>query len=143
MGENKTRVTDASVEEYIASRANEEQRADCKALMAILTRVTKQKPKMWGPSIVGYGSYRYTYDSGRTGEICLSGFAIRGRELVLYLLTSSPQQEALLSRLGKHRMGKSCLYVKRLADLDTTVLAQLITGSVAELTRRYGTSSST
>ena len=141
MAENKTKPTDASVEDYIASRANEEQRVDCKALMAILRRVTQQRPKMWGPSIVGYGSYRYTYESGRTGEMCLAGFAIRGRELVVYLLPDGEEQEALLSSLGKHRMGKSCLYFKRLADLDKTVLERLVANSVVEVKRRYGTSS--
>jgi Domain of unknown function (DU1801) len=141
MAENKTKPTDASVEEYIAARANEEQRADCKALMSIFKKITKQQPKMWGASIVGYGSYRYTYESGRTGEICLAGFAIRGRELVLYLLAEGREQEALLSKLGKHKMGKSCLYVKRLADLDKTILEALVTNSVLEVTRRHGTSS--
>ena len=139
MAELKTKATDASVADYIASRANEEQRVDCKALMSLLKRVTKQGPKMWGPSIVGYGSYRYTYESGRTGEMCLAGFAIRGRELVVYLLAEEREQQALLSRLGKHKMGKSCLYFKRLDDLDKTVLEQLITNSVEDVKRRYGT----
>ena len=140
MAENKTRATDASVEQYIASRANEEQRVDCKALMSILKRVTRQPPKMWGPSIVGYGSYRYTYESGRTGEMPLAGFAIRGRGLVVYLVPEGEEQEALLSRLGKHRMGKSCLYFKRLADLDKTVLEKLVANSIVDVKRRYGTS---
>jgi len=138
MPEIKTKATEASVDDYIASRANEEQRADCKALMSLFKKITRQKPKMWGPSIVGYGSYRYTYDSGRTGEICLAGFAIRGRELVVYLLPGEKTQKALLSRLGKHKMGKSCLYFKRLADLDQTVLEQLVVNSIAECKRRYG-----
>lgn len=77
MAENKTKPTDASIEDYIASRANEQQRADCRELMALLEMITQQSPRMWGPSIVGYGSYRYTYDSGRTGEAPLAGFAIR------------------------------------------------------------------
>jgi hypothetical protein len=141
MAENKTKPTDASVEDYIASRANEEQRVDCKALMSIFRRVTKQPPRMWGPSIVGYGSYRYGYESGRTGEMCLAGFAIRGRELVVYLEAEEKEQVALLRRLGKHKMGKSCLYFKRLADLDKTVLEQLVANSVVEVKRRYGTSS--
>ena len=142
MAENKTKATDASVADYIESRANEEQRVDCKALMSLFKRVTKQPPKMWGPSIVGYGSYRYAYESGRTGEMCLAGFAIRGRELVVYLMADGEEQEvqeALLSRLGKHKMGKSCLYFKRLADLDKTVLEQLVANSVAWAKRRYGT----
>jgi Domain of unknown function (DU1801) len=136
--QNKTKPTGASVEDYIASRANEEQRADCKALMSILKRITKQQPKMWGPSIVGYGSYHYTYESGRTGEMCLTGLAIRGRELVVYLMADGEEQKALRSRLGKHKMGKSCLYFKRLGDLDQTVLEQLVANSVADVKRRYG-----
>jgi hypothetical protein len=139
MRENKTKATNASVGDYIASRANEEQRADCKALMALFKRVTRQRPKMWGPSIVGYGSYRYTYESERTGEICLTGFAIRGRVLVVYMLAEGKEQQALLARLGKHKMTKSCLYFKRLADLDETVLGQLVANSVAGMKRRYGT----
>ncbi|MFY9511614.1 MAG: DUF1801 domain-containing protein [Rubrivivax sp.] len=141
MAENKTKATDASVEAYIACRASDEQRVDCQALMALLAKITRQAPKMWGPSIVGYGAYRYTYDSGRSGESCLVGFAIRGRELVLYLMADGEQQQALLPQLGKHRIGKSCLYFKRLADLDTQVLEQLIRGSIAGLQQRYGASS--
>jgi hypothetical protein len=96
---------------------------------------------MWGPSIVGYGSYHYTYESGRTGDMCLAGFAIRGRELVVYLDAEGREQEALLSKLGKHKMGKSCLYFKRLTDLDKTVLEQLVANSVLKVTRRWGPSS--
>ena len=138
MAKNKTKPTDASVEDYIASRANEQQRTDCQELMALLKKLTRQPPKMWGPSIVGYGSYRYTYESGRTGEAPLTGFAIRGRELVVYLLVEGDRQKTLLTKLGKHKMGKSCLYFKQLADLDKSVLEQLVAGSVAEVRRRYG-----
>ena len=138
MPENKTKPTGASVEDYIASRANEQQRADCRELMALLERVTQQSPKMWGPSIVGYGSYRYTYESGRTGEAPLTGFAIRGRELVVYLVAEGDGQKSLLSKLGKHKMGKACLYFRQLADLDKSVLEQLVTNSVTEVRRRYG-----
>jgi hypothetical protein len=140
MAENKTKANDASVAGYIASRASDEQRADCKALMSILKTVTGQKPKMWGPSMVGYGSCRYTYESGRTGDMFLAGFAIRGRELVVYLMAEGTEQRALLSRLGKHKMGKSCLYFKRLADVDKTVLQKLVANSVQDATRRYGAS---
>ncbi|MBH9553068.1 DUF1801 domain-containing protein [Inhella gelatinilytica] len=138
MAELKTKATDASVDEYIASRANEEQKADCKSLMALLKRITKEKPQMWGPSIVGYGLYRYTYESGRTGEMCRTGFAIRGKELVVYLVGEGGGQEELLEQLGKHKMGKSCLYIKRLADIDMKVLEQLVVGSLAQLKARYG-----
>lgn len=138
MPENKTKPTGASIEAYIASRANEHQRADCRQLMRLLKSVTRQSPKMWGPSIVGYGSYRYTYESGRTGESPLAGFAIRGRELVVYIDVEGDTQQALLAKLGKHTMGKVCLYFKRLDDLDTSVLKQLVANSVAEVKRRYG-----
>jgi Domain of unknown function (DU1801) len=136
MAEIKTKATDASVNEYIISRASDEQMADCKTLMTMLRKITNQPAKMWGPSIVGYGSYRYAYESGRTGEMCIAGFAIRGRELVVYLAVEGAQQQALLAKLGKHTTGKSCLYFKRLADIDVSVLAQLVADSVAEIKRR-------
>jgi hypothetical protein len=138
MAENKTKATGASVEDYIASRANEQQRKDCVALMALLKKITGEPAKMWGPSIVGYGRYQYTYDSGRTGEAPLVGFAIRGRELVVYVDVEAESQQALLSKIGKHKMGKVCLYFKQLADLDKSVLEQLVKGSIAEVKRRYG-----
>lgn len=137
MAETKTKPTGASVEKYLASRASPEQLAECKAIMAMCKRVTRQQPKMWGPSIVGYGSYTYRYESGHSGESCLTGFAVRGKELVVYLCADNPKQVALLAKLGKHRMSKSCLYIKRLADLDAKVLEALIAGSVAEVRRRY------
>jgi len=137
MAEAKTKPTSASVEEYLASKASPEQLADCKVLMAMLRKVTKQSPKMWGPSIVGFGSYSYKYESGRTGESCLTGFAVRGREFVVYLVAESPEQQALLSKLGQHKMGKSCLYFKRLADLDTKALETLVAASVSETKRRH------
>lgn len=107
MAENKTKPTGASVKDYIASRASDAQRTDCRALMALFKRVTRQPPRMWGPSIVGYGSYRYPYDSGRTSEAPLAGFAIRGRELIVYLSAEGKQQKALLSKVGPHSMGKT------------------------------------
>ena len=140
MAELKTKATGASVEDYIASRASAEQREECKALMSMFRKVTKKQPKMWGPSIVGYGSFRYTYESGRTGEMAAAGFAIRGRDLVVYLSADSDEQQKRLAKLGKHKMGKSCLYFRRLADLDRSVLEQLVVESLADLRRRYGDS---
>lgn len=137
MAETKTKPTDANVDAYLASKASAEQLADCKAIMAICQGVTKEQPKMWGPSIVGYGSYTYKYDSGHTGDACLVGFAVRGRELVVYVMAEDAEQVDLLAKLGKHKMGKSCLYFKRLADLDLQVLETLIAASVAEVRRRY------
>lgn len=138
MAENKTQPTTASVEAYLDSRANPQQRLDCVELMALLAKITEDEPTMWGPSIVGYGRYRYTYESGRSGEMPVVGFAIRGRELVLYVTAESEAQQALLAELGPHKMGKSCLYVNRLADLDVGVLEQIVANSVAEVRRRYG-----
>src|SRR5262245_43342305 len=137
MAENKTNRTGASVQDYIAARGNEQQRAECRELIALLKKVTRQPPKMWGPSIVGFGSYRYTYESGRTGEAPLTGFAIRGRELVIYLVPEQDEQKSLLPKLGQHKMTKSCLYFKRLADLDKSVLEKLVAGSIADTRRRY------
>ena len=138
MAETKTRPTRASVDAYLASKASPQQLKDCKAVMAICKRVTRQPARMWGPSIVGFGSYTYRYESGHSGEAALVGFAVRGRDLVVYIAADTPTQVELLSRLGKHSMGKVCLYFRRLADLDLEVLEALIAGSVAEIKRRYG-----
>ena len=137
MAETKTKPTGASVEDYLASRASPAQLADCKALMAMCKRVTKQPPHMWGPSIVGFGSYSYRYASGHSGDAPLTGFAVRGKVLVVYLMCEGAEDEALLARLGKHRMTKSCLYLKQLGDVDAKVLEALIASSVAACKRRY------
>lgn len=140
MTKAKTRPTAASIEDYLASRATPEQLADCHRLMDLLARVTGEMPRMWGPSIVGYGSYAYRYESGRTGESCATGFAIRGRELVVYLTAAGPRQAEWLARLGKHKLGKACLYLRRLADVDQAVLEALVVDSITELRRLYPTS---
>lgn len=137
MVENKTKPTDASVEAYIAAIAEEPRRCDCQILVRIMSEVTKQPPQMWGSSIVGFGSYHYRYESGREGDMCITGFASRKRNISIYLLASGAKQDQLLKKLGKHKMGKACLYVTRLADIDTTVLQQLVAESVAEVRRRY------
>jgi hypothetical protein len=137
MAQNKTNATDASVDAYLASRASDAQLADCRALMALFEKLTKQTPRMWGPSIVGYGSNRYTYESGRSGEAPLAGFAIRGRELVVYL-DCGEGDRPLLARLGKHKMGKSCLYFRQLADVDLAVLEELVLNSMASVRQKYG-----
>ena len=134
----KTLPTQVSVDHHIAARATPAQQADCQALMALLQRLTGAPPAMWGPSIVGFGAYSYTYDSGRSGTMCRTGFAIRGRELVVYLVVEGDDQPALLARLGPHKMGNACLYIKRLADVDANVLEQLVAGSLAALQRQYG-----
>ena len=142
MAENKTKPTEASVDTHIAAIADEGQRKDCEALLRLLRKLTKLEPKMWGPSIIGFGSYHYRYESGREGDMCLTGFAARKKELVVYLVAEGPDQSSLLSQLGKHKMGKSCLYFRRLSDLDANVLEKLIRGSLAEVKRRYGAAKS-
>ena len=138
MAETKTKPTGASIQEYIASRATAQQAADCKVLMAMFRKLTRKTPYMWGPSIVGYGSYTYTYESGHSGEAPLAGFAIRGRELVLYLCCDGKKQQELLSKLGKHRMSKSCLYIRKLEDIDKATLEKLVVGSIADTRQRHG-----
>lgn len=137
MAENKTQPTRASVAAYIASRANAAQKADCRELMAMLRKLTGKTPRMWGPSIVGYGNFHYRLPSGRTGEIPLASLAIRGRDLVVYIGAEGRKQKALLSKLGKHSIGKSCLYIRHLDDVDRSVLEKLIVGSIAEMKERW------
>lgn len=137
MTEAKTRPTAASVDEHLATVASEAQRADARALVALMHRITREAPTMWGPSIIGFGRYHYTYESGREGDAALVGFAVRKSELALYILAGFAGEEQLLARLGKHKAGKACLYVKRLADIDLQVLEQLIAGAVQETRRRY------
>jgi len=132
---NKTTLTEASVEEYIANIADEGRRADCVALAKLMSAVTRKPPKMWGPAIVGFGQYHYQYDSGREGDMCLAGFSSRKADLTVYVYTEG--QDALLEKLGKHRRSKACLYLKRLADVDQAVLKKIIAASVAEIRRRY------
>ena len=137
MAETKAKPTGASVDDHLAQRASPEQLGDCKTLMRMLQHITKEPPKMWGPSIVGYGSYTYRYESGRTGEACLTGFAVRGKELVIYLVAGTLEEQQLLAKLGKYKTGKACLYIKHLADVDTSVLEDLIVRSIEEAKRRH------
>jgi hypothetical protein len=138
MAENKTKVTEASVEDYFFAIKDEARRKDCEALAELMSGVTRQPPKMWGESIVGFGSYHYRYESGREGDSCLTGFSARAGGISVYLAESLPGREELLRKLGRHKMSKVCLQVRRLADVDLGVLGELIAGSVAEMKRRYG-----
>ena len=137
MAEAKTRPTRVPIAAYLARIEDPARRADCEALARLMRKVTGAEPVMWGPGIVGFGAYRYRYESGRTGEWCETGFAARNGEISVYLVAEGARQEALLARLGRHRMGKACLSIKRLADVDAAVLEQLVAGSVAEVRRRY------
>jgi hypothetical protein len=131
MAENKTKETGASVDQYLAAIKDEARRKDCEALAKLMARVTKQPAKMWGSSIVGFGSYHYKYESGREGDMCLIGFSSRKSEISVYGLNAGANHEELLARLGKHKMGKGCAYIKSLSDVDLKVLEKLIADAVA------------
>ena len=138
MAENKTRPTGASVEAYIATVTDEERRRDCEILASLMTRVTGEPAAMWGDSIVGFGSYHYRYESGREGDAPLVGFSPRKGDISLYVLAGYEGEAALLARLGRHKAGKACLYLRRLADADPAVLEQLVVEAVEAMRRRYG-----
>jgi hypothetical protein len=133
----KTKPTDVSAESHIAAIANEEQRNDARTLVALMRRVTRREPKMWGPSIVGFGSYHYKYATGHEGDSAITGFAVRGSELVVYIAPDFEGRDVLLAKLGKHRTGKVCVYMRRLANVDLKVLETLVVRSVADTKSRY------
>jgi hypothetical protein len=126
MAETKTKPTTTAPHDFIAAVRDPERRADAAALARIFQRATGEQPVMWGPSIVGFGKYHYRYESGREGDMCLAGFSPRSTALTLYVLSGSKDEASLLSRLGKFKRGKGCLYLKRLADVDHSVLEQLV-----------------
>lgn len=137
MVEPKTKPSGISVEKHIAAITNQEQRRDAQALVALMRRVTKQAPKMWGPSIVGFGSYHCKYASGHEGDSALAGFAPRKSEFAVYIVAGFEGQENLVAKLGKHETAKVRLSIKRLADVDLKGLEKLVARSVAETKRRY------
>jgi Domain of unknown function (DU1801) len=140
--EAKTKATEVSPKDFIAAMEEGQRKADAEVLLKWMTKVTGLKPKMWGPSIIGFGRYEYTYDSGHSGEMCLTGFSPRKANLVVYILPGydSPAVAAKLARLGKHKTGKSCLYLGKLADVDMDVLEDLVRDGLAYMRRTYKTS---
>lgn len=137
--ETKTKATEVSVDDFIAAVDNPVRREEAKKVRAMLERLTGEPAKMWGPSIIGFGSYRYQYESGHSGVMCRMGFSPRKAELVLYVLTEDggAREAAQLARLGKHRTGKCCLYIRKLADVDEAVLEELAADALASMNRRY------
>jgi len=131
MADNKTKPTQLSVKTFIEAIANESQRADAKTLVKLMQKATGEKPAMWGPSIVGFGTYHYVYESGREGDMPLAGFSPRKAATVLYGVTGYDGSDALLAELGKYTTGKGCLYIKKLADVDQKVLGTLVAEAVA------------
>jgi hypothetical protein len=133
MDENKTQPTNESVKDFINRITDEERRADCFAVAKIMEEVTGQKPKMWGPSIVGFGTFHYKYASGREGDWLVTGFSPRKKDLTLYLMMGFEKHAELMKKLGKHSAAKSCLYIKRLSDVHVPTLKTLIKKSVKQL----------
>jgi hypothetical protein len=131
MPENKTKPTTSSVNTFIDTVADPARRADAKELVRLMQRISGEEPVLWGPSIVGFGSYHYRYDSGREGDMPLIGFSPRKAALVLYSMLGHGDANVLLAKLGRHTTGKGCLYIKKLADVDRRVLEALIANAVA------------
>jgi hypothetical protein len=131
MAENKTKPTALSVASFLDAIPDQTKRADAKALVKLMQSVTGEKPKMWGPSIVGFGSYHYKYESGREGDSLIAGFSPRKAATVLYGIAGADGAPALLAHLGKHTTGKGCLYIKKLADVDPKVLETLVARAFA------------
>jgi Domain of unknown function (DU1801) len=137
MADNKTKPTKLSVPAFIDALTDEAQRADAKALVKLMQIATGEKPKMWGPSIIGFGSYHYIYESGREGDMPLASFSPRKAATVVYGMTGFSESEALRAELGKHTTGGGCLYIKKLADVDQKVLGALVLKSVAAKRARH------
>ena len=137
MAENKTKQTKASVDKFISAIKDENIRKDCYTIIKIMKSVTKEEPKMWGPSIIGFGTYHYKYASGREGDMCIVGFSPRKQNLTIYLVVGFEKQKALLAKLGKYKTSKVCLYIKSLKDVDVKILKEMIANSVKEMKKMY------
>lgn len=131
--ENKTQPTEVSVSDFLASIDDEQKRADSLVVAQLMEAATGEPPKMWGPAIVGYGTYHYVYASGREGDWMITGFSPRKTALTVYLMAGVERQTELLAKLGKYKTGKSCLYIKRLSDVDLDVLREMIGVSVEQM----------
>ncbi|MGI9384131.1 MAG: DUF1801 domain-containing protein [Methyloligellaceae bacterium] len=138
MAELKTRATDASVEAFLDGIDHDRKRRDACVINDMMRRITGYEPKMWGPSIVGFGSYHYKYESGREGDYLLTGFSPRKSALTIYIMPGFSQYHDLMGKLGKHKTGKSCLYVNKLDDIDLATLEELIQLSVDFMKQKYG-----
>jgi hypothetical protein len=133
MAKLKTKQTDESVEEFLNRIPDAERRQDCFAITKLMEEITGHKPRMWGPSIVGFGSYHYKYASGREGDWMVTGFSPRKKDLTLYIMMGFEKHQELMKELGKHSVGKSCLYIKRLSDIHLPTLKKLIKTSIKQL----------
>jgi len=137
MAELKTKVNNASVEKFLKTVKDEQKRLDSFKILEIMKKITKEEPKMWGPSIIGFGKYHYKYESGHEGDMCIAGFSPRKKTLTIYILPGFEKNKSLMKKLGKYKTGKSCLYIKRLDDVDTKVLEKLISDSYKHMMKKY------
>jgi Domain of unknown function (DU1801) len=137
MANVKTAPTKASVRKFLDGIETDQRRQDCETLLRMMKKITRADPVMWGPSIVGFGTYHYRYQSGREGDWPLTGFSPRTRALTVYIMAGFKRYATLMKKLGNHSTGSSCLYVKRLDDLDLGVLEELIRESVRHVKARY------
>jgi len=137
MAKNKTTETQASVAEFLSTIKDEKRRKDCSAIIDLISEHTALEPKMWGTAIVGFGSYHYKYESGREGDAPLAGIASRANAITLYLGTRFDNREELLSKFGKHKTGKGCIYIQKLEDIDISVLIKMVKNSIEYSKRLY------
>ncbi|MGB7317032.1 MAG: DUF1801 domain-containing protein [Planktotalea sp.] len=133
MAENKTQATELDPRDFIEAQEHPVRRSDALVLLDLFSKITGFKAKMWGPSIIGFGRYHYTYDSGRSGDFLATGFSPRKSNLSIYVMPGYQDYSAIMARLGKHKLGKSCLYVNKLADIDLDVLEELIRAGLTDL----------
>jgi len=137
MADLKTKASGTDVETFLAGIEPPAKQADARALEQLFRRATGFSPRIWAGSIVGYGRYRYTYESGHSGEMCATGFSARKANIVIYVLPGYANFEDQLSLLGKHKLGKACLYINRLSDIDTAVLEEIIRAGLEDLATRW------
>ncbi len=137
MTKNKTQTTDQSVAAFLDAVPHPTRKSDAAALDQLFRKITGWQPRMWGPAMIGYGQYHYTYESGRSGDFLATGFSPRKANLSIYIMPGYADFGAILDRLGKHKIGKSCLYINKLADIDTGALQDLIRAGLDDLGKRW------
>lgn len=133
----KTKPTEQTVESFLDKTTNEKVRKDCMTIIKLMKKITGERPKMWGPSIIGFGNYHYKYESGHEGDMCITGFSPRKPNITLYVMGDYPEKDELLKKLGKHKASKACLYIKKLEDIDIAVLEKMISKSVEYVKKKY------
>lgn len=136
--QNKTVENDGSVDDFLNSVKDEQKKADCLVLKSMMENITNTPAAMWGASIVGFGTYHYKYESGREGDFMKVGFSPRAQNVTVYIISGFERYAKLMEKLGKHKTGKSCLYIKKLADVDMGILEELVKGSYEYMTKKYG-----